>query len=81
MARRASRLSNSVSCISGNTIRRNMPLGSYFIRKDTNAILSYTHDGDVFRSIRSTPTPTSRRGIYFSKNSTSSPTGGMVYPC
>jgi hypothetical protein len=28
--------------------RCNMPLGSYFIRKDTNAILSYTHDGDVF---------------------------------
>ncbi|MCK1518447.1 FAD-binding protein [Bradyrhizobium sp. 190] len=28
--------------------RCNMPLGSYFIRKDTQSILSYTHDGDVF---------------------------------
>jgi FAD/FMN-containing dehydrogenase len=28
--------------------RCNMPLGSYFIRKDTRAILSYSHDGDVF---------------------------------
>jgi FAD/FMN-containing dehydrogenase len=28
--------------------RCNMPLGSYFIRKDTNSILSYSHDGDVF---------------------------------
>ena len=28
--------------------RCNMALGSYFIRKDTHAILSYTHDGDVF---------------------------------
>lgn len=28
--------------------RCNMPLGSYFIRKDTHAILSYTHDEDVF---------------------------------
>ena len=28
--------------------RCNMPLGSYFIRKDTHAMLSYTHDGDVF---------------------------------
>jgi len=27
--------------------RCNMPLGSYFIRKDTNSILSYTHDGDI----------------------------------
>jgi FAD/FMN-containing dehydrogenase len=25
-----------------------MPLGSYFIRHDTNAILSYSHDGDTF---------------------------------
>jgi len=28
--------------------RCNMPLGSYFIRKDAHAILSYSHDGDVF---------------------------------
>lgn len=28
--------------------RCNMPLGSYFIRKDTNAILSYSYGGDVF---------------------------------
>ncbi|HWB44537.1 MAG TPA: FAD-binding protein [Hyphomicrobiaceae bacterium] len=28
--------------------RCNMPLGSYFIRKDTNALLSYSHDGDIF---------------------------------
>jgi len=28
--------------------RCNMPLGSYFIRKDTNAVLSYSHDGDIF---------------------------------
>jgi hypothetical protein len=28
--------------------RCNMALGSYFIRKDTNAILSYSHDGDIF---------------------------------
>jgi hypothetical protein len=28
--------------------RCNMPLGSYFIRKDTHAILSYSHDGDIF---------------------------------
>ena len=28
--------------------RCNMPLGSYFIRRDTNSILSYSHDGDVF---------------------------------
>jgi UDP-N-acetylenolpyruvoylglucosamine reductase len=27
--------------------RCNMPLGSYFIRKDVNSILSYTHDGDI----------------------------------
>jgi FAD/FMN-containing dehydrogenase len=26
----------------------NMPLGSYFIRYDTNAILSYSHEGDTF---------------------------------
>ena len=25
-----------------------MPLGSYFIRKDTSSILSYTYDGDIF---------------------------------
>jgi FAD/FMN-containing dehydrogenase len=28
--------------------RCNMALGSYFIRKDTNALLSYSHDGDIF---------------------------------
>jgi FAD/FMN-containing dehydrogenase len=28
--------------------RCNMPLGSYFIRQDAHAILSYSHDGDVF---------------------------------
>ncbi len=28
--------------------RCNMPLGSYFIRQDTHALLSYTHDGDMF---------------------------------
>jgi FAD/FMN-containing dehydrogenase len=28
--------------------RCNMALGSYFIRKDDHAILSYSHDGDVF---------------------------------
>jgi FAD/FMN-containing dehydrogenase len=28
--------------------RCNMPLGSYFIRHDTSAILSYTHEGDTF---------------------------------
>jgi FAD/FMN-containing dehydrogenase len=28
--------------------RCNMPLGSYYIRKDTNCILSYSHDGDIF---------------------------------
>jgi FAD/FMN-containing dehydrogenase len=28
--------------------RCNMPLGSYFIRQDTKAILSYTHDSDTF---------------------------------
>jgi FAD/FMN-containing dehydrogenase len=28
--------------------RCNMALGSYFIRQDTKAILSYTHDGDIF---------------------------------
>ncbi len=27
--------------------RCNMPLGSYFIRKDTSSLLSYTHDGDI----------------------------------
>lgn len=27
--------------------RCNMPLGSYFIRKDNSSILSYTHDGDI----------------------------------
>jgi FAD/FMN-containing dehydrogenase len=28
--------------------RCNMPLGSYYIRKDTNSLLSYSHDGDIF---------------------------------
>jgi hypothetical protein len=28
--------------------RCNMPLGAYFIRRDTGSLLSYTHDGDVF---------------------------------
>ena len=28
--------------------RCNMPLGSYFIRKDTSSILSYTYAGDIF---------------------------------
>jgi hypothetical protein len=28
--------------------RCNMPLGSYFIRKDTNSILSYSYNGDIF---------------------------------
>lgn len=28
--------------------RCNMPLGSYFIRKDRGSLLSYTHDGDIF---------------------------------
>jgi FAD/FMN-containing dehydrogenase len=28
--------------------RCNMPLGSYYIRKDTSSILSYSHDGDIF---------------------------------
>jgi FAD/FMN-containing dehydrogenase len=28
--------------------RCNMPLGSYFIRQDAHAMLSYSHDGDVF---------------------------------
>jgi hypothetical protein len=27
--------------------RCNMPLGSYFIRKDTSSLLSYSHDGDI----------------------------------
>ncbi len=27
--------------------RCNMPLGAYFVRKDTNSLLSYTFDGDV----------------------------------
>ena len=27
--------------------RCNMPLGSYFVRKDTSSLLSYTFDGDV----------------------------------
>jgi FAD/FMN-containing dehydrogenase len=27
--------------------RPNMPLGSYFVRRDTSSLLSYTHDGDV----------------------------------
>jgi hypothetical protein len=28
--------------------RCNMPLGSYYIRKDQSSLLSYSHDGDVF---------------------------------
>lgn len=28
--------------------RCNMALGSYFIRKDSHALLSYSHDGDIF---------------------------------
>jgi hypothetical protein len=28
--------------------RCNMALGSYFVRKDDHAMLSYTHDGDIF---------------------------------
>ena len=28
--------------------RCNMPLGAYFVRKDTNSLLSYSADGDVF---------------------------------
>ena len=28
--------------------RCNMPLGSYFIRKDRGSLLSYTHDGEMF---------------------------------
>jgi len=28
--------------------RCNMPLGSYFIRKDTHSLLSYSYDGDIF---------------------------------
>jgi FAD/FMN-containing dehydrogenase len=28
--------------------RCNMPLGAYYIRKDTAALLSYSHDGDIF---------------------------------
>jgi FAD/FMN-containing dehydrogenase len=28
--------------------RCNMPLGSYFIRRDTSSLLSYTNDGDMF---------------------------------
>ena len=28
--------------------RCNMPLGAYYIRKDTSSLLSYTHDGDIF---------------------------------
>ena len=27
--------------------RCNMPLGSYFIRKDTGSLLSYSYDGDI----------------------------------
>jgi FAD/FMN-containing dehydrogenase len=27
--------------------RCNMPLGSYFVRKDRSSLLSYTHDGDI----------------------------------
>jgi hypothetical protein len=28
--------------------RCNMPLGAYYIRKDTSSLLSYTHDGETF---------------------------------
>ncbi len=28
--------------------RCNMPLGAYFIRRDTHSLLSYSHDGEVF---------------------------------
>jgi FAD/FMN-containing dehydrogenase len=28
--------------------RCNLPLGSYYVRRDTNGILSYSHDGDMF---------------------------------
>ena len=28
--------------------RCNMPLGAYYIRRDTGSFLSYTHDGDIF---------------------------------
>ena len=28
--------------------RCNMPLGAYYIRKDTGSLLSYTHDGEIF---------------------------------
>ena len=28
--------------------RCNMPLGSYFIRRDTHSLLSYSNDGDIF---------------------------------
>jgi hypothetical protein len=28
--------------------RCNMPLGAYYIRRDTHSLLSYTHDGDTF---------------------------------
>jgi hypothetical protein len=28
--------------------RCNMPLGAYFVRKDTKALLSYSFDGDIF---------------------------------
>jgi FAD binding domain/D-arabinono-1,4-lactone oxidase len=28
--------------------RCNMPLGAYFIRRDTSSLLSYTHDGEIF---------------------------------
>ena len=27
--------------------RCNMPLGSYFVRRDTHSLLSYTYDGDI----------------------------------
>lgn len=30
------------------SFRCNMPLGSYYLRKDTNGILSYSYDGDMF---------------------------------
>jgi hypothetical protein len=31
----------------GRKASRNLPLGSYFLRKDTSGILSYSHDGDM----------------------------------
>lgn len=39
--------------------RCNMPLGSYYIRKDRHSLLSYSHDGDIF-SIDPIHAPTDR---------------------